>query len=291
MPLTNPFKEIGAIQTLPGGTVFVDYGPMQMSIHISEHGKPLSSLAKEGAHLAIRLLEDLSRFLSEIKRRSQEVKIVKTLPEVVQRMVEATRKMGEPDLTPLAAVAGTVAEVVADDLFRKGGTKVIVDNGGDIAIRLREGEEAKVGIRTEVETKRPAYLVRIDSAMGIEGVATSGLGGRSFTKGIASSATVFARKASLADAAATVIGNFTNVDDPNISRRLAERIYPDTDIAGQWVTVRVGKLAPEKVEQALKNGLSKAAMFHQKGWIYGAFIALQGRTARTDSLSDFLIRI
>lgn len=276
------------IQVLPNGTVLLDYGPMRMSINVSEYGKPLDDLAREGAHLAIRLLEDLTRFLSEIKRRSQEVKIVSTFPEVVRRMVKATQKMDEPDLTPLAAVAGTTSEMVADDLFKKGGTKVLVDNGGDIAIRLREGEVAKVGIRTEIEAKRPTYFVTIESAMGIGGVATSGFGGRSFTKGIASSATVFAKKASLADAAATVIGNFTNIDDPDISRTLAERIYPDTDIVGQWVTTHVGKLPSEKVMQALENGLSRARRLHQKGLIYGTFITLQGRALCTDSLKDLI---
>src|SRR5512137_1471603 len=162
-------------------------------------------------------------------------------------MVVATKKMREFDLTPLAAVAGAASDVVADFMIQLGGTKVIVDNGGDIAIRLREGEVARVGIKTEIDAKQPTYLISIDSTMGIGGVATSGLGGRSFTKGIASAATVLSETASHSDAAATVIGNFTNVEDPNITRSLAEKIYPDTDIAGERVTIRAGKLSKEKI--------------------------------------------
>lgn len=288
MPLANRIEERDVIQTLPNGTVLVDYGPMRMFIRVSEYGRPLPGLAGEGAHLAVRLLEELSGFLSIIKMRSHEIKIVEPFPKVLRKMIEATQKMDEPDLTPLAAVAGTASEMVADFIFKKGGTKVIVDNGGDIAIRLREGEVAKVGIKTEIEAKQPAYFVTIDSTIGIGGVATSGMGGRSFTKGIASAATVFSEKASMADAAATVIGNFTNVDDLNITRALAERIYPDTDIFGQWVTTKVGKLAPEKVELALKNGLSKATTLCQRGLIHGAFVALQGRSFWTDSLNSCL---
>ncbi len=276
------------IQTLPNGTVLVDYGPMRMFIHVYEDAKPLAQLAKEGADLAIKLLKELSKYLPLIKMRSRDIQSKRRFPEVVRKMIEATQSMDAPDLTPLAAVAGTTAEMVADFIFDKGGTKVIVDNGGDIAIRLREGEVARVGIKTEISAKQPAYLIEIDTAMGIGGVATSGLGGRSFTKGIASAVTVLAENGSLADAAATVIGNFTDVEDPCIERKLAEKIYPDTDIAGQWVTTKVGKLAPEKVNQALGKGLSKAKMLHQKGLIRGAFIALQGRTGWTDSLSGLL---
>lgn len=288
MQLANKIEGINPIQTLPNGNVLVDYGPMRMWIHVSEYGRLLPGLAREGAHLAIRLLQELSKFLFILKMRSHEINIVEAFPEVLRNMIESSQKMEEPDLTPLAAVAGTTSEMVANYIFKEGGTKVIVDNGGDVAIRLREGEVVKVGIKTEVEAKRPAYLLTIDSTMGIEGVATSGLGGRSFTKGIASSATVLAGKASFADAAATVIGNYTNIDDPNISRALAERIYPDTDIVGQWVTTRVGKLSPEKVEQALQNGLSKALTLCQKGLIHGAFMAVQGEKVWTDSLNSCL---
>jgi ApbE superfamily uncharacterized protein (UPF0280 family) len=219
------------------------------------------------------------------------LEIEETFPDVVQKMIEATKKMVEPDLTPLAAVAGAASDVVADFIFSKGGTKIIVDNGGDIAIRLREGEVARVGVRTEIDADRPTYLITIDSTMGIGGVATSGLGGRSFTKGIASAATVLSKTASFADAAATVIGNFTTVEDPNILRTLAEKIYPDTDIPGEWVTIRVGELSQEKIEKALDESLSKAYGIIQKGLINGALIALRGRVVWTKSLNPWLTKL
>ncbi len=291
MHVASKIEETNAIQTLPNGTVLIDYGPMRMSINVSQHGAPFPKLAEEGAWLAIGILEDLSKHLSILKRRCVTLEIKEVYPEIVRRMIEATKKMGEPDLTPLAAVAGTTSEMVADFIFGKGGTKVIVENGGDIAIRLGEGEVAKVGVKTEVTSKQPAYLISIDSTMEIGGVATSGLGGRSFTKGIASAATVLAEKASIADAAATVIGNFTNVDDPNIVRTLAERIYPDTDITGEWVTVQTGKLSQEKIGEALEKGLSKAYAIEKKGLIHGALIALQGKAVWTESLNALLTRL
>jgi len=279
------------IQILSNGTVLVDHGPMHMLISAFENGKPLINLAEEGAHFAIQILEDLAKFLPVIKKKSLELEVAETIPDVVRRMIEATKKMEEPDLTPLAAVAGTTSDVVADFIFSKGATKIIVDNGGDIAIRLREGEVARVGVKTEIDARQPTYLVSIDSTMGVGGVATSGLGGRSFTKGIASAATVLSETASLADAAATVIGNFTNIEDPNIMKSLAEEIYPDTDINGEWVTVKVGKLSQEKIEEALNSGLSKAYSIYQKGLINGALIALQGKVVWTQSLNSLLTKL
>ncbi len=284
-------KENDKVQVLLDGSVLVNYGPMRMVISVFENGKPLVALAEEGARFAMRVLEDLAKYLPIIKKKSLELETDETFPDVVQRMIEATKKMGEPDLTPLAAVAGTASDVVADFIFSRGGTKIIVDNGGDIAIRLREGEVARVGVKTEIDAKKPTYLISIDSTMGIGGVATSGLGGRSFTKGIASAATVLSQTAAFSDAAATVIGNFTHVEDPNIMRSLAEKIYPDTDIAGEWITVKVGRLCEEKIEKALTNGLSKANSICERGLIKGAFIALQGKAVWTDSLNSLLTKL
>ncbi len=280
-----------SIQVLPHGTVLVDYGPMHMFISAFENGRPNITLAEEGAHFATRVLEDLARFLPMLMKKSVGLEIKEAFPDVVRRMIAATREMGEPDLTPLAAVAGTASDVVADFIFSKGGTKIIVDNGGDIAIRLKEGEVAKVGVKTEIDAKQPSYVISIDSSMRIGGVATSGLGGRSFTKGIASAATVLSQTASFSDAAATVIGNFTNVEDASIARSLAEQIYPDTDLAGESVTTKVGELSQEKVEEALSRGLSKAYSICQKRLIHGALIALQRKAVWTHSVEPWLIKL
>ncbi len=291
MPVAQRVQNPGCIRPVSNGVILLDYGPMHMFISVLECGKPVTELAEEGAHFAMKVLEDLARFLPVLKKKSERLQAEEAFPDVVRRMIDATKKMEEPDLTPLAAVAGTASDVVADFMFAKGGTKIIVDNGGDIAIRLREGEVAGVGVKTEIDAKQPAYLISIDSGMRVGGVATSGLGGRSFTKGIASAATILSGTASVSDAAATVIGNFTNVEDANIVRSLADEIYPDTDIAGEWVTTRVGKLSQEKVDEALNGGLAKAYSLWEKGLIHGALIALKGIVVWTDSLKPWLTKL
>jgi ApbE superfamily uncharacterized protein (UPF0280 family) len=279
-----PIKDI--IRPLPDGAVVLDYGPMRMVIRAFDRETPLVDLAMKGADLAMRLLEDQARFLPVIKRKAHTLEVRPEYPEVVREMIDSTQKMEELDLTPLAAVAGAGSDLVADFLFDRGATKVIVDNGGDIALRLRAGEAVTVGLKTEITAENPAYVIPIDVGMGVGGVATSGLGGRSFTKGIASAATVLARNASLADAAATVVGNYTNVEDPGIDRSRAEAIYPGTDIAGEWVTTRVGALPPERVEEALQNGLQKARTLVERGLIKGALIAVKQKVGRTSYLDS-----
>jgi len=291
MQLTERISRRDPIQILSGGTVLVDYGPMHMFINASENGRPLVTLAAEGAKFAMKALEDLAKFLPVIRKKSMELEVEEGFPDVVRRMIEATKMMGEPDLTPLAAVAGAASDVVADFMINQGGAKIIVDNGGDIAIRLREGEKAGVGVKTDIEAREPTYLISIDSNMGIGGVATSGLGGRSFTKGIASAATLLSVSASLSDAAATVVGNFTNVEDPHIERSLAERLYPDTDIAGERVTTRVGRLSQEKIDEALNTGLSKAYSLCDNGLIKGALIAVQRKVVWTEFMGPLLKKL
>jgi ApbE superfamily uncharacterized protein (UPF0280 family) len=279
------------IQTLPNGAVLLDYGPMRIVIQAFDRATPLVDLAMEGARLAMRLLEDQAKYLPLIKRKAHTLEVRPEYPEVVRKMIDSTQKMEELDLTPLAAVAGAGSDLVADLLFGRGATKVIVDNGGDIALRLREGEAARVGWKTDIAAENPGYVIPIDAKMGVGGVATSGLGGRSFTKGIASAATVLAGNASMADAAATVVGNNTNVIDPGISKSRAEAIYPDTDIAGEWVTTGVGTLSVEKVGEALQNGLNKASALYARGLIQGALIAVKERVAWTNSLNSWVRRL
>jgi hypothetical protein len=74
-------------------------------------------------------------------------------------------------------------------------------------------------------------------------------------------------------------------------RTLAEKIYPETDIPGEWVTVKVGNLSGAKIEKALNSGLSKACSICQKGLIDGALIALQGKVAWTNSLGSLLTKL
>jgi hypothetical protein len=276
------------LEAVDDRTVLVDYGPMHIYIQATDRGRPLIALAMEGGRRAFGVLEEIARFLPLLKRKAAQINATAALPEVVRKMIGAAQKMEAADLTPMAAVAGASSDAVADYSIAKGGTKIVVDNGGDVALRLKGDETARVGIKTEIDASRPAYLLVIRVDMGVGGVATSGLGGRSFTKGIASAVTVLAESAALADAAATVIANATYVEDPAIKRYLPETVYPDTDIAGEWVTGAVGEIGTAKIDEALMQGLAAAERLGDKGLIVGAFIAVKRKVAWTPTLNPYI---
>jgi len=169
--------------------------------------------------------------------------------------------IGDEDLTPMAAVAGTIADEVADFLFEHGMTKVVVDNGGDVAVRADREEPITVGIRPDVSDHAVSYVIGLDPDLHSHGVATSGLGGRSLTRGIASAATVVARTASLADAAATAVANASFLEDEQVWRRPAEELDPYTDIAGLDITVKVGRSRKRR-----RSGLFHRLPGEQKTW-------------------------
>jgi ApbE superfamily uncharacterized protein (UPF0280 family) len=113
--------------------------------------------------------------------------------------------------------------------------------------------------------------------MRVRGVATSGWRGRSWSLGIADSVTVLAASGSAADAAATMIANAVDAASPVIERRRACDVDDDTDLGERLVTVGVGVLSGEAVENALANGATLAGQFCDAGLIWGAVLALQGR--------------
>jgi ApbE superfamily uncharacterized protein (UPF0280 family) len=119
-------------------------------------------------------------------------------------------------------------------------------------------------------------------------VTTSGRGGRSFTRGIASAVTVVAQNASIADAAATAIANACFVEDSRIVQLPAEKIDPSTDLKGVNITVDVGALNSGKKIQAVKKALSKADTLCRQEHIIGALIALEDVFMMTESVRELI---
>jgi ApbE superfamily uncharacterized protein (UPF0280 family) len=117
--------------------------------------------------------------------------------------------------------------------------------------------------------------------MKIGGVATSGLGGRSLTRGIASAATAFSSDAARADAAATALGNATYVPCRTVIRASAELLDPETDLRGRDVTVSVGDLSDEVIGMALDQAVLRAEQLVALDIICGACIFVKQRMIST----------
>ena len=192
---------------------------------------------------------------------------------VARRMAEATWPHRAVYITPMAAVAGAVADEMLQALIR-GRTldKAYVNDGGDIAIHLTPGHELRAGIFAQGLDG----VARLTAARPVRGIATSGRGGRSFSLGIADSVTVLAVTAAAADAAATLIANAVNVDHPVVERRPARDLDPDSDLGDLPVTVAVGGLPLEAVAEALDRGAAEARRLRRCGLIDSAALLLQG---------------
>jgi ApbE superfamily uncharacterized protein (UPF0280 family) len=180
--------------------------------------------------------------------------------------------------TPMVCVAGAVAEevlaamVAATDL-----TRAYVNNGGDIALHLTD--EAIFNIAIAATNGHNLGTVEITSSEPIRGIATSGQRGRSLSLGIADSVTVLARSASMADAAATKIGNAVDLPDHSgIKRAPANTLRDDTDLGATPVVTYVGTLSQADVAHALQRGETAANAMRDAQLIDGAALFLQGQS-------------
>ena len=195
---------------------------------------------------------------------------------VARRMVAAVWPHRACFVTPMAAVAGAVAdEILAALLAGRRLSKAYVNNGGDIAVFVAPGGSFTAGI-----VDHPS-LPGIDATLRIEepcGVATSGWRGRSHSLGIADAVTVLARTAAEADAAATLVANAVNTEHPAIRRAPARSLREDSDLGDLAVTTAVGPLPPSSREAALDSGMHKAVELRGRGLLQSAYLALQGGT-------------
>ena len=202
---------------------------------------------------------------------------------VGRRMAAACRPFADVFVTPMAAVAGAVAdELMAVMRAAAALERAYVNDGGDIAVYCAPGTMLDIGIAGDFGRGPMPGLngqVRIRHGDGIGGIATSGANGRSFSLGIADSVTVLAADAATADVAATLIANAVDIDRPSIVRRPASALDPDSDLGDRPVTVSVGDLRRDDVLAALDAGRDRAAGYLARGLIVDAALMLQGETA------------
>jgi hypothetical protein len=193
-----------------------------------------------------------------------------------RRMARACWAFRAQYITPMAAVAGAVADTVMAAMLAAAPSleRAYVNNGGDIAVHVTTGHPLDIGVVPSLARPRPEGFVHVHAAQHVRGIATSGWGGRSFSLGIADAVTVLARSAAEADAAASIIANATNVQEAAILRRAARELDPDSDLGDLLVTVDVGSLAPAAIAAALANGVAVAEELLRKGLIESALLAL-----------------
>ena len=195
-----------------------------------------------------------------------------------RRMEAAVCPHAPAFLTPMAAVAGSVADEMLSALVeRRRLDRAYVNDGGDVALHLAAGQAMRAAIagtghglsdRIEIAAETP-----------VRGIATSGWRGRSFSLGIADAATVLARSGAEADAAATLVANAVDLPGhPAIRRVPANSLAPDSDLGERPVTQAVGPLAPSDVAEALERGAAAAEAMRAAGLLVAAAVFLAGES-------------
>jgi ApbE superfamily uncharacterized protein (UPF0280 family) len=264
-----------------GRRLHLQDGPIDLIVEACGTGTNVEAAYQAAARRFTGLLDELCGELPVLRRAADPVHCP-LRGTAARRMHAAVAPFAaEHFITPMAAVAGAVAEeILAAMVCSACLARAYVNNGGDIALHLGEGERFTVGLVDRPDAPGLLRTTIIASGDPSRGVATSGRHGRSFSLGIADAVTVLAPTASQADAAATIIANA--VDLPGhaaVIRCPAQDLQPDSDLGPRLVTRDVGPLSPREIAEALAAGADRARQLLASGLIDGAALRLLGETA------------
>ncbi|SFM27625.1 UPF0280 family protein [Variovorax sp. OV329] len=282
---------------LDGGRWHFQHGPIDIVVQAEGDASVLAQAHEAAWQRFAGILDEL---VGELRGLRQPVSAAHTLKgQIAQRMrnacEQASLACGSPFITPMAAVAGSVAQELIAFYRRPGIERAWVNNGGDIALHLAPGRSARVGVFADLARFDPMQheapletdgQFDVHASTPVRGIATSGWRGRSFSLGIADSVTVLAQTAAQADAAATLIANAVNVEDAAIQRRPASECKDDSDLGDLPVTVDVAVLAPTQVQHALAAGALRAGVLQRAGLIWSVALVCQGQWRIVQPLSS-----
>lgn len=265
---------------LPDGRLHLNEGPIDLIIEAFA----VADQREAAYRAAIAAFEDiLPGLVAELPLLRRPMTPESIAPErpVGRLMVEACTPHAACFVTPMAAVAGAVADYVLAAMVAAAELdRAYVNDGGDIALYLTPGQSLTCGMVPDLAKPRLDGRAVIGHDMATRGIATSGRamagqGGRSFSLGIADAVTVLAKTAAAADVAATLIAN--EVDLPGhaaVKRLSASEIDPDSDLGSWPVTVAVGPLCDADVDEALRRGRRCAEAMRRDGLIEAAALFL-----------------
>jgi len=258
-----------------GERLHLQHGPIDLIIKVDgqqdEVERAYRAACRRFATMLADLVDELPSLRSECPSSGLGLKGL-----VAKRMEAAVRPLWSYRVTPMAAVAGAVADEVLSVLMT-GRTldRAYVNNGGDIALML--GPKSCFDIAMIARPDQPKVLgsISLEADDGVGGLATSGRHGRSHSLGIADSVTVLARDAAAADAASTLIANAVDLPEhPAIERVEARDLNPDSDLHDRLVTIGVGRLDARETAAALDRGVDLAESLFKKGLIKAAALSL-----------------
>jgi uncharacterized protein len=263
-----------------GRRLHLQDGPIDLIVEAEGSEIDIRAAYQAAARRFTGLLDELCAELTELRQPAHSQSC--SFEGVVARRMQAAVAPFAADhfITPMAAVAGSVAEEILGAMLQVAQfDRAYVNNGGDIALHLADGKQFSIGLMDRPDQHGVLRTLDIDAGDAARGIATSGRHGRSFSLGIADAVTVLARTASQADAAATIIANAVDLPEhPAIVRCPANELQPDSDLGALLVTRQVGELSDNEIESALDAGLNCARELLASGLIEGATLRLLGQT-------------
>ena len=279
-------KRLPQIALLPDGKrLHLQDGPIDLVVEAKGTPAEIRAAYDAAARRFIGLLDGLCEELTILRQAADPARCV--LKGIVARRMHAAVApfASEHFITPMAAVAGSVAEEILGAMLGSAHLeRAYVNNGGDIALHLTGTEQFTIGLIDRPDRHGLLRTMIVGADDPARGIATSGRHGRSFSLGIADAVTVLARTASQADAAATVISNAVDLPGhPAVIRCPADEVQSDSDLGARLVTRDVGALTEVEIESALQAGAGKARQLLVAGLIEGAALRLSGETVLVGS--------
>jgi uncharacterized protein len=261
-----------------GRRLHLQDGPIDLIVEARGSEADLRAAYDAAARRFTGLLDELCGELSLLRQAADPARCL-VQGKVARRMHDVVAPFAaDCFITPMAAVAGSVAEEILAAMTENAQLRrAYVNNGGDIALHLVNGEHFTVGLTDRPDASGLLRTMIVDADDPTRGVATSGRHGRSFSLGIADAVTVLARTASQADAAATIVANAVDLPGhPAVLRCPACDLQPDSDLGTRLVTRDVGELSCGEIEDALEAGVDCARKLLAAGLIDGAVLRLHG---------------
>ena len=261
---------------LADGRLHLQHGPIDLIIEAWGEAAEVEAAYQQAIARFDNLLEVLVEELAQLRTPLSGAHPLLRGP-VARRMLAACWPYRAIYITPMAAVAGAVADEILQAMLKERDLrKAYVNNGGDIALHLSEGSALTLGVVNNADNPAIDATATLTTSMPVRGLATSGGRGRSQSLGIADAVTIFAADAAAADAAATMVANAVDVEHAAISRVPARAVRADSDLGELPVTVDVGILPASSRAEALAKGCERARELQRQGLIYAAYLALQG---------------
>jgi len=274
-------------QILPDGKrLHLQAGPIDLIIDADGNSAQVAQAFAQARVAFEPVLADLVTELVCLRTPLSDV-VVPAGP-VAKIMTDAAARFTAHNVTPMIAVAGAVADhILAAMLKGRDLDRVYVNNGGDIAFWLGDGQSFEIGIVSRVDAPEISLQARVCDTDNVQGIATSGWRGRSFSLGVADAVTVLAPTAALADAAATLIANEVDPGPcPQVTRCPANDLDPDSDLADRLIVTDVQSLSEHQIDVALSKAEKLVGQFIDAGHMIAASLSLQGHVRTMGNLAN-----